>query len=100
MCANPRSFSQLTTSFFASESLGIRHTPLTISFLFFYSALESARFSLCDVFIVNVNDTSSLNLVFFLKFILNYKKNKLNVENKGVEPLTSCVQGRRSSQLS
>src|SRR5690606_2249167 len=23
-----------------------------------------------------------------------------NVENKGVEPLTSCVQGRRSSQLS
>ncbi len=22
------------------------------------------------------------------------------VENKGVEPLTSCVQGRRSSQLS
>ena len=62
MCANPRSFSQLTTSFVASESLGIRHTPLTISFLIFYisiflySALESARLSLCDVFIVNVND--------------------------------------------
>ena len=37
---------------------------------------------------------------FFLKFILNYKKIELNVENKGVEPLTSCVQGRRSSQLS
>ena len=33
VCANPPSFSQLTTSFFASESLGIRHTPLTISFL-------------------------------------------------------------------
>ena len=33
VCANPRSFSQLTTSFVASESLGIRHTPLTISFL-------------------------------------------------------------------
>ena len=97
MCANPRSFSQLTTSFFASESLGIRHTPLTISFLFFYSALESARFSLCDVFIVNVNDTSSLN---FKVFVLSFKNFKLNVENKGVEPLTSCVQGRRSSQLS
>jgi hypothetical protein len=27
MCASPRSFSQLTTSFFASESLGILHTP-------------------------------------------------------------------------
>ena len=31
VCANPRSFSQLTTSFVASVSLGIRHTPLTIS---------------------------------------------------------------------
>lgn len=28
MCARPRSFSQLITSFFASESLGIPHTPL------------------------------------------------------------------------
>ena len=57
VCANPRSFSQLTTSFVASESLGIRHTPLTISFLFLVTqALISARFSLCDVFTVNVND--------------------------------------------
>lgn len=28
VCADPRSFSQLITSFFASESLGIPHTPL------------------------------------------------------------------------
>ena len=28
VCANPRSLSQLITSFFASESLGIPHTPL------------------------------------------------------------------------
>ena len=28
VCASPRSFSQLITSFFASESLGIPHTPL------------------------------------------------------------------------
>src|SRR5687767_2231260 len=28
VCACPRSFSQLITSFFASESLGIPHTPL------------------------------------------------------------------------
>ena len=28
VCARPRSFSQLITSFFASESLGIPHTPL------------------------------------------------------------------------
>ena len=32
--ANPRSFSQLTTSFFASKSLGIPHTPF-ITFLHF-----------------------------------------------------------------
>ena len=35
VCANPRSFSQLITSFFASESLGIPHTPL-ISLYAFY----------------------------------------------------------------
>ena len=28
VCANPRNFSQLITPFFASESLGIPHTPL------------------------------------------------------------------------
>src|SRR5690554_7898431 len=28
VCANPRSLSQLITSFIASESLGIPHTPL------------------------------------------------------------------------
>src|SRR3954447_18222143 len=28
LCAAPRSLSQLTTSFFASQTLGIHHTPL------------------------------------------------------------------------
>lgn len=38
VCANPRSFSQLITPFFASESLGIPHTPLfcLLYFLFGY----------------------------------------------------------------
>ena len=37
VCANPRSFSQLITSFFASESLGIPHTPLIcLCMSFFY----------------------------------------------------------------
>ena len=31
--ADPRDFSQLGTSFFASESLGIPHTPLFIFFI-------------------------------------------------------------------
>ena len=36
VCANPRSFSQLITSFIASETLGIPHTPL-FSLLYFLS---------------------------------------------------------------
>ncbi len=36
VCATPRSLSQLITSFFASESLGIPHTPL-LSLLYFLS---------------------------------------------------------------
>jgi hypothetical protein len=31
---------------------------------------------------------------------VRFIKNKTFVENIGVEPMTSCVQGRRSSQLS
>ena len=37
-------------------------------------------------------------LMFFLRSFA--KALDLNVENIGVEPMTSCVQGRRSSQLS
>ena len=36
ICADPRSFSQLITSFIASETLGIPHTPL-FSLLYFLS---------------------------------------------------------------
>lgn len=39
VCANPRSFSQLITSFIASESLGIPHT-LLFSLLYFLSFNE------------------------------------------------------------
>ena len=111
VCADPRSFSQLTASFFASESLGIRHTPLTISFLFLVTqALLCARFSLCDVFTVNVNDLNVFCIIVHRIYVLmmaliimsihNSNIPIQTVENKGVEPLTSCVQGRRSSQLS
>ena len=34
VCAPPRNFSQLITSFIVSESLGIRHTPL-LNLLYF-----------------------------------------------------------------
>src|SRR5690606_20865632 len=41
VCANPRSFSQLITSFFASESLGIPHTPLFCLLYFLYFVTNS-----------------------------------------------------------
>ena len=46
VCANPRSFSQLITSFFASESLGIPHTPL-------FCLLFSFLLLLVNIFIIN-----------------------------------------------
>ena len=51
VCANPRSFSQLITSFFASESLGIPHTPL---FCLLYS-FSSKPYGLkqCSFYFVN-----------------------------------------------
>jgi hypothetical protein len=49
--APPRSFSQLVTSFFASESLGIRHTPLFTS-LYFSS---STRFIFSLYLIMSMN---------------------------------------------
>ena len=44
VCASPRSFSQLITSFFASESLGIPHTPFLTSSRFTYVLV--ARYTL------------------------------------------------------
>ena len=75
LCAAPRSLSQLITSFFASVSLGIRRTPLITSLDFFYYRVSSLNMS--------------MNFTPF-----GY------VENIGVEPMTSCLQSRRSSQLS
>ena len=46
--AAPRNFSQLTTSFVASESLGIRHTPLFASF-----------------FLIDLNNDIKINQAFF-----------------------------------
>ena len=77
ICAAPHSFSQLITSFIASESLGIPHAPLIRlrDFTFFSSTSQY------------VNELVAKSLFG-------------NVENNGFEPLTPCVQGRCSSQLS
>ena len=99
MCARPRSFSQLITSFFASESLGIPHTPL---FCLLYQScyLKQDRFFL--FFTINCKKRFLLFIIFLSQYVneLLFTSSSKFVENNGVEPLTSCVQGRRSSQLS
>lgn len=49
----------------------------------------------------NFNGKQTNMLTRFLMFVIPIPlKSKGIVENIGVEPMTSCVQGRRSSQLS
>ena len=38
--------------------------------------------------------------MYLFQYVNELIQYKLLVENIGVEPMTSCVQGRRSSQLS
>ena len=57
ICANPRSFSQLITSFIASESLGIHHTPL-FSFLCFLLFILVLYVHLCT-------NRNNKNLTFY-----------------------------------
>ena len=77
--APTRGFSQLVASFLASGSQGIHRTPLLcLPSLFFLAEYVSLLFPACQ------------RTEAFPAF----------VENKGVEPLTSCVQSRRSGQLS
>src|SRR6478736_10060471 len=69
--ADPRSFSQLTTSFFASESLGIPHTPFLTSFRFTYvlvaRVLSFSRFP------------TYLLLTFLLYYFSSMSMNSLSV---------------------
>ena len=57
VCANPRSFSQLITSFFASESLGIPHTPLFCLLYSFYlvASNETCSFYFVKIFYLNMS---------------------------------------------
>jgi hypothetical protein len=128
VCANPRSFSQLITPFIASESLGIPHTPLFCLLYFFFSyelyvisyesklTIHNSQFTIkkCSFYFLNfflsqyVNELFRVDQLIWLFVNLEKPNNRITklpntlsvVENNGVEPLTSCVQGRRSSQLS
>src|SRR5690606_35137649 len=105
--ADPRGLSQLVASFFASESLGIPRVPFFTSFTPqpFCSPWGCFRHGSLHALLLP-------SLLLFL-FPSNMSKNfsgsatgticpaaSPTVENNGFEPLTPCVQGRCSSQLS
>jgi hypothetical protein len=94
--APPQRLSQLITSFIASESQGIRHAPL-LTFCFIdthFAPRDVSRVLYIFLFL----------LVCHFNHVKDRLKPRLNsisiVENNGFEPLTLCVQGRCSSQLS
>ena len=106
--APPQGFSQLITSFFASESLGIHRLP----FLTFFFSVDRSAFQcpylyfLCFASrMIDLSSACSLFSIcfFFVSFfeVVQYVKDLFFfVENNGFEPLTLCVQSRCSSQLS
>ena len=107
--APPHNFSQLITSFFASESLGIPHAPFLTSFycvssFFCCQLLVTSSFTLSDF--ISYPRMSKIFYSFFYFYFysafltLTPLPLILLVENKGVEPLTPCVQNRCSGQLS
>ena len=99
-------FSQLITSFFASKSLGIHRLP------FFAYLVAASLFLRMPQFLLSlylflfcfqyVKDRFPLGRKELIIIFIYYHVFLLSgvVENKGIEPLTSCLQGRRSSQLS
>ena len=87
--APTRGFSQLITSFIASESLGIHHVPFFTSWTSAYYYAEGILGSCVLVY--------NMSKIFFnWQFTIDNS----NVENNGFEPLTPCLQSRCSSQLS
>ena len=99
--APTRSLSQLITSFIASESQGIRHAPF---FTFFIHSLTQRFLRSVGSGMIYTFSSLLLKLLFactichrsfiFVSYVSD------GVENNGFEPLTLCVQGRCSSQLS
>ena len=70
-----------------------------------YNNIPTVVFSFFNYFFQYVKERSKLNaqglmLKAFYRFLPSALRFRLNVENNGFEPLTPCVQGRCSSQLS
>src|SRR5690606_12400532 len=105
--ANPRSLSQLIASFFASESLGIPRVPLFTFFATWPFCHHAADYSLSIKLYIDHTTTFAVLYCVYSLFSQYVKELFCNrylyrsiVENNGFEPLTPCVQGRCSSQLS
>ena len=109
--APPRGFSQLITSFFASESQGIPHAPFPHSVFLKETAAGKSRLPvLCLRAVENtsllVYSGCSLFLVIYVASLItrSTRFHDVNVlflvENNGFEPMTPCLQSRCSSQLS
>ena len=102
-CAAPRGISLLVAPFLASQSLGIPHAP-------FFTSSRRRRLSVPPALLpkTSKNIPPSLNgrgiearPHFRGRAITITSEDGANyVEDNGFEPLTPCVQGRCSSQLS
>jgi hypothetical protein len=82
MFAPSRGLSQLATPFIASWSQGIRLVPVL---------LDSFRVSLKIPL-----KFSAMLLRFRFDLLIGFYFRRTVVEDSGIEPLTSCLQGRRS----
>ena len=94
--APPRSLSQLITSFIASESQGIRHAPFLLSlFIRPHLRVSGMIYTFSSLLLKLLFACTICHRSFiFVAYVSD------GVENNGFEPLTLCVQGRCSSQLS
>ena len=88
-------FSQLITSFFASESQGILHTPLVTSLVILLVCIFALvlLFRLLHYVIELAAFRPSVKIVARATL-------PAHVEDTGFEPVTPCLQSRCSSQLS
>ena len=94
--ADPRGFSQLITPFVASESL--RHPPSALfSFLSIcLSPYKETALALCCFTLLS--SSTLLSNMSMISYMSRQRAASASsaVENKGLEPLTPCVQGRCS----
>ena len=86
--ADPRSFSQLTTSFFASESLGIPHTP------FLTSLFDSP---MCSLLVCYLFRLPTFSTTFLLYYFSSMSMNSLSVYSCPINSRTAILSSHATS---